>query len=223
MSSGALTTKAWLAAKAALSSRVLIAFGTSTAVTGAVAGPMAYQAERAQEKLEAASTNEPTDGTQGSDSGGDSKAGGKPGNKPGGRGSTTTTPGTTSSTSTTSIVLNGPDISTPTTSTTLPPSASGLYATTDPDRRTVYPLDQGLEVYRRVMIFFEAPNTASVKLWIGDPSGSGPPTAVLSAAPFQYVQDFALLPPGRTTILAEVTDTSGNVTRRDATIRVGRG
>lgn len=186
--------KVLAAIRQALTFRVVVALVASTGVTASVSGPLAYQASKAREQPPVAAA--PTTTTS------------PPPTLPG-ETTTSTTTTTTSTTTTTAAV---------TTTTVL--SSTGLFASNSRDHADRLPLD-GLGLIRVMWVFFDGPGTTSVRYWVDDPTGSGPPDQV-ATSPFDLAPEgynAAPLGAGTHTLLAEVTTVNGRF-RRLATFTV---
>lgn len=191
-----------------LSFRVLVALATSASVTGAVAGPMAYQAAKARDEVVvAAPTTVPPATTTTSEA---EQVDPPP--------PTTTT---TTSTTTTTTVAGRPAPASTTTTTAPPLSSTGLFMSVYSDHSSPVPLDGGRARFRS-WIFVDAPGVTSVRFWVDDPTGAGEPDRV-AEVPFDLDPDgidlrltYGL---GRHTVLAEMTTVDGTF-RRLATFDV---
>lgn len=172
----------FLAIRQVINFRVVMALTTSASVTAAVAGPMAYQANRVQNELAATEQQvalppRPEDPI------------------------TTTPPETPEpevppvDSTTTTEAPEGPNPTTPetpettapTTSTTTPPSAptitaEGLMVSLNRNQNGATPI-LGARLYQEVFIFYED-DAEKVTYWIDDPSREGTPAKTTSSAPF---------------------------------------
>jgi len=203
-----------------LSFRVLMALTTSASVTASVAGPMAYQANKAREEMAitaAAPTTTvapipPTTSRRRPD--------------PTDPAPTTTTPTTTTTApgATTTVPIPttaGPTVPGETTTTIPPVTSEGLFVSQRADHSVPEALNSA-RVGRRVWVFFDAPDVQRVRYWIDNPSGAGEPDRV-STTPFDLGVngfDFTTFSEGPHSLLAEVLTVSGSTYQRFAQFTV---
>ena len=205
-----------------LSFRVLMALTTSASVTASVAGPMAYQANKAREEMAIiaaapTTTVAPIPSTTS------------------GRRPDPTDPAPTTTSTTSSTTTPAPDATTtvpaPTTAgltvpgattTTIPlVTSEGLFVSQRADHSVPEAL-QGAAVGYRVWVFFDAPDVQRVRYWVDNPSGAGDPDRV-ATTPFDLGAtgfDFTSFSDGGHSLLAEVLTVSGTTYRRFAQFTV---
>lgn len=199
--------------KGLLTFRVLMALTTSLTVTGAVAGPMAYQAKQARNEVVIAAPAPTTTTTS---------APTPPLSAP--VASTTSTTSTTTTTTTTTEAPPAPvppGSAAPTTTTAPALTATGLLISVSRDHSAPKAL-QGSVSHVRAWLFFDGSGVTSVTYWLDDPTGTSEPIAV-ATSPFDVDPDGVVLATwglGPHTLLAEVTTLDGTY-RRLASFTIG--
>ena len=182
-----------------LSFRVVLALVVSTSVTSSVTVPLAYQAHKARDEQVAAPTTVPPT---------------IPETVVTSTAPAPTAPGETTTTTTSTTTTPAPAEQTTTTASQEPISSDGLFASNWADHTDPIPLE-GAKVGRSVWVFFDAPDVVSVRFWLNDPDGAGPPTRS-AETPFDLAPDsfdFRTLAPGEHTLRAEVTTLTGSYVR----------